>query len=142
MSKKKQEDIEQIKDVSAEKQDQVSANRKQFQDLITTAKGLDFKADCLYVACPELGEKARIKLTTMKMIDVRKMQEFELLFPDISHWEAHFMFCAKDADDEYLFQGEDGLRFIQSKGNKWYLRYGLPTLELNGFMESYKAEKK
>ena len=141
MSEDKTQEKE-VEDVAVDKQDKVSASRKQFQDLIESAKELDFTSDVLYVACPELGDNMSIKLTTMSMVDIRKMQEFESVHKDVAHWEAHFMFCAKDEEGNYLFEGADDLKFIQSKGNVWFLRYGVPTLELNGFMEHYAAEKK
>jgi hypothetical protein len=120
---------------------QTPDTRKKFQDLIAKAKDMDFESDYVYVKCPELGPKGRLKLHSMKMSDLdvaRKInQEYETPL-----WVSVLMASAKDEDGEYVFEGKDAAEYIMSKGTSWYNNYGVKCMEISGYLQEFRATKK
>ena len=115
--------------------------RKKFQDLISKAKDMDFESEFIYIKCPELGPKGRLKLCSMMMSDLdiaRKInKEYEAPL-----WVCLLMASAKDEEGEYVFEGRDAVDYIMSKGTSWYNTYGLRVMELSGYLEEFRATKK
>jgi hypothetical protein len=123
-----------------------SVSRKEFQDFLEKAKGLDFESDHRYIKCPEMGKDARLKICAMTMKDSKAMTTFAKELDedevDYNSWMVVLMFSAKDENGEYLFAGRDGISLLQSMGIKWYHRYGITAMTLSGFMEEFRATKK
>lgn len=123
-----------------------SVSREEFQNYLKKAKDLDFESDFRYLKCPEIGKDAKIKICSMTMKDSKEMRKFakELDEQEVEFdsWMVILMFSAKDEEGNYLFEGVDGINFLQSMGPKWYHRYGLLALSMSGFLEEFRATKK
>ena len=116
-------------------------DRAKFQDLIKKAKDMDFESEFVYIKCPELGPKGRLKLHSMKMsdLDVARKINRELETP---LWVSVLMASAKDEKGEYIFEGKDAADYIMSKGTSWYNTYGIKCMELSGYLQEFRATKK
>ena len=115
--------------------------RKKFQELISKAKDMDFESEFVYIKCPELGPKGRLKLYSMMMSDLdiaRKINKEH----EAPLWVCLLMASAKDEEGEYVFEGKDAVDYIMSKGTSWYNSYGLKVMELSGYLEEFRATKK
>jgi hypothetical protein len=116
-------------------------DRAKFQDLIAKAKDMDFESEFVYIKCPELGPKGRLKIHSMKMSDLevaRKINK-ELETP---LWVSILMASAKDEKGVCIFEGKDAADYIMSKGTSWYNNYGVKCMQISGYLEEFRATKK
>jgi hypothetical protein len=118
-----------------------SSDRAKFQDLIAKAKDMDFESEFVYIKCPELGPKGRLKLHSMKMSDLDAARKVSKEYK-APLWVCVLMASAKSEDGEYIFEGKDAVDYIMSKGTSWYNNYGVKCMELSGYLEEFRATKK
>jgi len=126
-------------------------DRAKFQDLIAKAKDMDFESEFVYMDCNELNEyekdgktlkqQGRLKLYSMNMADTDVARDLAAKY-DAKLWICVLMASAKTEEGDYLFDGEDAVKFIESKGSMWYNSYGYKCLELSGYLQEFTASKK
>jgi len=125
--------------------------RSKFQALIESAKEKDFESDFVYMDCDDLNEyeddgktlkvQGRLKLYSMNMADTDVARDISIKY-DAKLWICVLMASAKTEDGGYVFEGEDAVKFIESKGAMWYNSYGYKCLELSGYLQEFIASKK
>ena len=116
-------------------------DRAKFQDLISKAKDMDFESEFVYIKCPELGPKGRLKLHSMKMSDLDVARKINKDF-DTPLWVSVLMASAKSESGDYIFEGKDAADYIMSRGTSWYNMYGVKCMEISGYLEEFRATKK
>ena len=130
------------KETEKKEESKKTLDRKSFQEMVKSAKKMDFESDNVYIPCPELGEGQRLKLHAMLMDDHMNMRDFNKTNEGCQLWICVVMFSAKDEDGGYIFTEMDDYLFIQSMGVKWYMRFGVTAMEMAGYLEEFIVEKK